>query len=264
MLQKKIGTLLFTAILSGVLIMGMNQCKKKEQQDKDTNKEAETSRQKKSMNEPLPRIVVKEVPKRNLGKLKEGIRTTVAFTLINKGKTDASQISIHDLSRGGCTAVSQVNKLARGDSAKLKFIFENLGYGGKKETREIKVRYDNPNLSPITLSVTAEILPTKAHQVPIGELYYNFFVLVDIRDEQAFREGHIAGAIHVPANEVLTWASRLPEDFMIYLYSDTGDESDELAKRLRDNGYSEALSIIGGIEEWKRRYGERVIIQGSQ
>ncbi|MCF8335979.1 MAG: DUF1573 domain-containing protein [Bacteroidales bacterium] len=262
MLQK-IGIFFLTATLSGMLMLGISHCKKKDQK-KDSEDKTESSQAEVSKNKPLPRIVVKEGKKRNLGKLKEGIKTTVVFTMINKGDADASNISVHDLSKGGCTAVSKVSRLATGDSAKLKFIFETLGYGGKKETRKIKVRYDNPRLSPLTLSVTAEVLPTKAHQVPIGELYYNFFVLVDIRNEQAFREGHIAGAIHVPSDELLEWASRLPKDFMIYLCSENGKESDKMAKKLRNNGFTEALSIIGGIEEWKSRYGERVIIQGSQ
>jgi rhodanese-related sulfurtransferase len=212
----------------------------------------------------LPRLVVKGGENRDLGKIREGIQTSVTFTLINEGEADASDISVHDLSQGGCTAVSQVSRLARGDSARLEFLFETLGYGGRKETRQIKVRYDNPGLSPITLSVTAEVLPTEAYQVPIGELYYNFFVLVDIRDEADFRRGHIAGAIHVPGDEVQAWASSLPADFMIYLYSEDGAESDTLAKELQRSGHKEALSVIGGIREWKRRYGERVIIQGAR
>ena len=215
-------------------------------------------------NRALPRLVVKDGKDRDLGKIREGIITSVVFTLFNEGEADASNISVHDLSQGGCTAVSQVSRLARGDSARLEFLFETLGYGGKKETRQIKVRYDHPGLSPITLSVTAEILPAEPHQVPIGELYYNFFVLVDIRDEADYQTGHIAGAIHVPKEEVLSWASALPGDFMIYLYSEDGAESDSLAKEMQSNGYSEAFSIIGGISEWKRMYGERVIIQGAR
>ena len=261
MRNKKIALIILTVTLSGLLMSGLNNCKKQSQQ--------KSGKEKKSVKDtpedkPLPKIVVKEGTKRNLGKLREGIKTTVSFTLINKGKADASKISVHDLSKGGCTAVSQVSELARGDSAKLKFIFETLGYGGNEETREIKVRYDNSRHSPITLSVTAEVLPVKEHQVPIGELYYNFFVLLDVRGEQDFRKGHIAGAIHVPEDELLPWVSRLPKDFMIYLCSETGKKSDKLAKQLRKKGFSETLSIVGGIEEWKRRYGERVIIQGGK
>jgi rhodanese-related sulfurtransferase len=212
----------------------------------------------------LPIIVVKGGETKNLGSIKEGIKTSVIFTLKNIGITRAIGISVHDLSRGGCTAVSKVSEIAPGDSASLEFIFETLGYGGKKQNRKIKVRYNNPELSPITLSVTAEVLPTEPYQVPIGELFYNFFVLIDIRDRQKFQQGHIIGAINVPVNELEAWISQLPDGFLIYLYSDSGEISDQYTKILRAKGYSRALSIVGGLAEWKDRYGDRNIIKGNR
>ena len=260
---KKILFVIRITVILSLIIFSISACKNKKQQE-TSEKEERVRKEEISKSQAFPRLVVKNGKDRGLGKIREGIKTSVSFTLINKGEADALNISIHDLSKGGCTAVSQVSQLAVGDSAKLNFIFETLGYGGKKETRKVKVRYDNPELSPLTLSVTAEILPTETHQVPIGELYYNFFVLVDVRDEKTFRKGHIAGAINMPDEEVLSWASKLNKDFMIYLYSENGEKSDVLAKKLRSNGFTEALSIIGGIEEWKRRYGDRVIIDGRR
>jgi len=261
MFHRNILSVISMTVVLSVIILSVTTCKNKEQQD-NPEKEKQISRVETYKDQALPRLVVKDGEIRDLGKIREGIKTSVTFTLINEGEADALNISIHDLSKGGCTSVSHVSQLAVNDSGKLNFIFETLGYGGKKETRKIKIRYNNPDLSPLTLSVTAEVLPTEAHQVPIGELYYNFFVLVDVRDEKSFRKGHIAGAINIPGEEVLFWASKLSKDFMIYLYSDNGEKSDVLAKKLRSNGFTEALSIIGGIEEWKRRYGDRVIIDG--
>lgn len=261
MFNRNILSVIRKTVILSLIIFSVTTCKNIKQQD--TSEEEEwVSKEEVSKSKALPRLVLKDGKERDLGKIREGIKTGVTFTLINEGEADASDISIHDLSRGGCTAVSHVSQLAVGDSGKLNFIFETLGYGGKKETRKIKVRYDNPELSPLTLSVTAEILPNEAYQVPIGELYYNFFVLVDVRDEKAFRKGHIAGAINMPDEKVLSWASNLSKDFIIYLYSENGEKSDILAKKLRSNGFTEALSIIGGIEEWERRYGDRVIING--
>jgi|GEM_PF-286460 len=261
---------LFTnAIIIVILILsGSYSCKNTRQQNtlqKDSvTKGLVPPKIKNTKENKYPRLAVKDGKDRDMGRIREGIKTIVTYTLINEGEADASNISIHDLSKGGCTAVTQVSRLATGDSAELKFIFETLGYGGRKEIRKIEVRYDNPDYSPITLSVTAEVLPTEKHQVPIGELFYNFFVLVDIRDEADFRKGHIAGAINIPEDELLAWASALPKDFIIYLCSEDGEASDSLAKKMQNNGYEEALSIIGGIEEWKRMYGERVIIKGTR
>jgi len=257
--------IIFRVLVSSLLIFLLSSCQNGQPDKKDDKKSPEqVAGTKISPSGDIPEIIVTDGESRNLGEVKEGIKTHVIFTLKNIGKARATDISVHDLSKGGCTAVSKISELAAGDSAKLEFIFETLGYGGKEQLRQVKVRYNNPELSPITLSVIADVLPTEAHQVPIGELFYNFFVLVDVRDEHKFREGHIVGAIPVPADELVDWASQLPETFMIYLYSDDGELSDRCAKILREKGYSRALSIVGGLAEWKDQYGERFIITGEK
>ena len=203
MFHRNILSVIRITVVLSVIIFSVTTCKNIEQQD-TPEKGEQAGKEEISKNQAFPRLVLKDGKNRDLGKIREGIKTSVTFTLINEGEADASDISIHDLSRGGCTAVSHVSQLAVNDSGKLGFVFETLGYGGKKETRKIKVRYNNPELSPLTLSVTAEILPNEAYQVPIGELYYNFFVLVDVRDEKDFRKGHIAGAINIPYEGVLS------------------------------------------------------------
>ena len=40
-------------------------------------------------------------------------------------------------------------------------------------------------------------------------------MLVDIRSRQYFQEGHIVGAINIPAKELVSWASQLPDNFLI-------------------------------------------------
>jgi rhodanese-related sulfurtransferase len=212
----------------------------------------------------LPEIIVIDGANKNLGDVKEGVKVSTIFTVKNIGNAIAKDISFHDLSRGGCTSVSKISELAIGDSAKLEFIFETLGYGGKEQRRQVQVRYNNPENSPITLSVTAKVIPTESYQVPIGELLYNFFVLVDVRNKSKFRAGHIIGAINVPAEDLVSWASQIPKTFMIYIYSDDGNLSDQCAKILREEGYSRTLSIVGGLTEWKSQYGERFIITGDK
>jgi len=261
MFHKNILHVIRTTVILGIIIISITNCNNIKQRDNSEKKE-QVNNEETSNNESFPRLVVKDGKDRDLGKIREGIKTSVTFTLVNNGEANALDISVHDLSKGGCTSVSRVSQLAIDDSVKMNFIFETLGYAGKKVTRKIEIKYDNPELSPLILSVSAEVLPNEDYQVPIGELYYNFFVLVDVRDENAFRKGHIAGAINMPEEKVLSWASKLNKDFIIYLYSDDGKKSDILAKKLRSNGFTEALSIIGGIEEWKRRYGDRVIIDG--
>lgn len=251
-------------VLLGLLFIFAG-CTNGKKQRADANS-PEASGQAKNLKQekPLPELVLLNGKVRDVGRVKEGLKVHVTFTLVNKGKAKASDISVHDQSRGGCTAVSKVSQLAPGDTARLEFIFETLGYGGKKQDRKITLRYNNPELSPVTLRVKGEVIPAPDYQVPIGELYYNFFVLVDVRSPQEFRKGHIAGAVNVPAGELMAWASQLPDNFLIYLYSDTGAQSDTLARQLQAKGFSRAQSIVGGLQEWIRRYDRRVIIEGQQ
>jgi rhodanese-related sulfurtransferase len=209
------------------------------------------------------KLVVKDGVHRDLETIKEGTYPHVFFTITNIGK-DETRILVRDLSMGGCTSVgAPKQKLAPGEAVQLEFIFETLGYGGRSPTRRIQVHYNNPKLSPLELSVRAKILPPEPYEVPIGELLYNFLVLIDVRSHEDFAKEHIAGAINVPQEKLSEWASKLSKDILIYLYSEDGTESDEAAQSLRKEGFSQCLSLVGGLREWKLRYSNRYLISGS-
>ena len=210
------------------------------------------------------RLIAEDGVHRDLGTIKEGTYPHVFFTVTNIGK-DETRILVRDLSMGGCTSVgAPKQKLAPGESVQLEFIFETLGYGGRSPKRRIQVHYNNPKLSPLKLSVTSEILPVEPHQIPIGELLYNFFVLIDVRSHEDFTKEHISGAINVPLEELDEWSLNISEDLLIYLYSEDGTKSDEAAKILREEGFSECYSMVGGLVEWKKQYGNRYLISGSR
>jgi rhodanese-related sulfurtransferase len=74
--------------------------------------------------------------------------------------------------------------------------------------------------------------------------------VVDIRDdEDAFAEGHLAGAVHIPGGD-----SPLPDDFSedktIVLVCEDGEQSAELASTWREDG-RRATSIEGGMKAWR-------------
>jgi rhodanese-related sulfurtransferase len=210
-----------------------------------------------------PRLVVKEGTNLDLGTVREGITLRVSFTTTNIG-TDEADVDVEVVNLRGCSETSSVHKLAPGESGQLEFIFETLGYGGQRPTRFIEVYYNNPDLSPLVLSVTAEIIPPEPYQVPLGEMMYNFFVLVDLRPSEAFAEEHIVGAINISKGELAKWASNIPKYIMIYLFSEDGIKSDEAAQMLREKGFSECVSLLGGLKEWKQMYGNELLISGPK
>lgn len=200
---------------------------------------------------------------RDIGTVKEGIKAHVKFTLTNVGDEEAMITRIE--TSAACTAADiPTRKLDPGETVELDFIFETLGYGDRTPTRKIKIGYNNDELSPVELSVTGEVKAAKPYQAPAGELSYNFYLLIDIRSEKAYKKEHIIGAVNVPEKQLEDWIKKVPKHVMIYLYSDTGEKSDRAAQKLRKKKYSQCRSLIGGLEEWKNRHGDKLSISGPR
>lgn len=92
----------------------------------------------------------------------------------------------------------------------------------------------------------------------------NYYVLVDLRSPEEFAAGHIPGAINLSPEEVFGWLDTLPpvgEDLRlhIWLMDDDGTRSCELAARLRDEGYGNVYCLVGGLEQWRLRYGDELL-----
>ena len=75
------------------------------------------------------------------------------------------------------------------------------------------------------------------------------FVLVDIRDEEAYRHGFIPGAIHICEKDMDKQLDSLPQDRKIILYCMKGIISQKTAGTLVGHGY-DAYSLAGGYGEW--------------
>lgn len=78
------------------------------------------------------------------------------------------------------------------------------------------------------------------------------FVLLDVRTQEEFNAGHIAGAILLPYDEIaLKAATVLPEkEKEIVLYCRSGRRSAIAKKALVELGYKD-VEDFGGINRWK-------------
>jgi glyoxylase-like metal-dependent hydrolase (beta-lactamase superfamily II)/rhodanese-related sulfurtransferase len=79
-------------------------------------------------------------------------------------------------------------------------------------------------------------------------------VLLDVRDAEAFRAGHLRGARHIPRGELELRADReLPDPTArIVTYCQFGKVSTLAAHTLRTMGYLRTLALDGGVEAWKK------------
>lgn len=77
------------------------------------------------------------------------------------------------------------------------------------------------------------------------------FVILDVRTEEEFNEGHIKGAVCIPDTEIATRAEKeLPnKDQLILVYCRSGRRSKLAAETLANLGYTN-VQEFGGILDW--------------
>jgi len=96
--------------------------------------------------------------------------------------------------------------------------------------------------------------------VDIAELRYLTYLLIDLRDPAAFAEAHLFGAINVPYAEISGRLSELERDVLIVVYDQAGEQSDAVAQMMLNAGINQARSLLGGLDEWIRQFGDRFVL----
>src|SRR2546426_1814214 len=79
-------------------------------------------------------------------------------------------------------------------------------------------------------------------------------LVVDVREQDEWDEGHIPGAVHVPRGHLESRIERAAPDSSrpIVVYCSAGNRSAFAAKTLGDLGYEDVTSLAGGFTDWKR------------
>ena len=76
-------------------------------------------------------------------------------------------------------------------------------------------------------------------------------IILDVRTEEEYREGHIPGAIVIPnetiSSEPLKELPDLEQEILVYCRS--GNRSAQAAKKLIEAGYTQVYDF-GGITDW--------------
>ena len=77
-------------------------------------------------------------------------------------------------------------------------------------------------------------------------------VLIDVREDFEWREGHAAGARHIPLMQLPGRLDELPRDTPVYLICATGNRSGRAAEYLGQNGFERPINVRGGTVAWRR------------
>jgi molybdopterin/thiamine biosynthesis adenylyltransferase/rhodanese-related sulfurtransferase len=79
-------------------------------------------------------------------------------------------------------------------------------------------------------------------------------LVVDVREQDEWDEGHIPGAVHIPRGHLESRIERAAPDTdrPIVVYCSAGNRSAFAAKTLAELGYDDVVSLAGGFTDWKR------------
>lgn len=78
--------------------------------------------------------------------------------------------------------------------------------------------------------------------------------VVDIRQPQAYQQGHIHGAVLVTDQNVDNFLKQTDKQKPLICYCYHGHSSQSAAGFFNENGFKKVYSIRGGFEEWKMSY----------
>lgn len=76
-------------------------------------------------------------------------------------------------------------------------------------------------------------------------------LVIDVRQPDEFRTGHIAGASLVPLGELSRHMNNLPQDREIVCVCASGNRSGSAVRRLVGAGFN-AINMRGGMLAWRR------------
>ena len=110
-----------------------------------------------------------------------------------------------------------------------------------------------PNYRELLQQVRSEISEIDAGEGR-GRIESGEPVVVDVREQDEWDEGHIPGAVHVPRGHLESRIERLAPDTArpVVVYCSAGNRSAFAAKTLTELGYEDVVSLAGGFTDWKR------------
>lgn len=73
--------------------------------------------------------------------------------------------------------------------------------------------------------------------------------VVDLRDELAYKKGHIISAKHMIPSQLLA-DTKLSQDKPLLLVCQSGYQSPGLGRQLRKQGFKQVYYLAGGIDNW--------------
>jgi rhodanese-related sulfurtransferase len=97
----------------------------------------------------------------------------------------------------------------------------------------------------------AKVTPLQATQI----INQGKCLILDVRSAEQFAAGHIREAKNIPLKELSNRLSEL-EKFKarpVVVVCDKGLQSSKATSQLKKAGFAEAVSLLGGLEDWQKQ-----------
>jgi rhodanese-related sulfurtransferase len=100
------------------------------------------------------------------------------------------------------------------------------------------------------LSGIREVGPVEATRM----LNHDNAVMIDMREDKEYREGHIINATHMPASKQDNFTGKLEKyrDRPLIVYCRSGQRSVAVCSKLRKQGFESVYNLKGGVLAWQK------------
>lgn len=75
--------------------------------------------------------------------------------------------------------------------------------------------------------------------------------LIDVRDPNEYKTGHIQGARNIPLTQIGSAVNGIPKDKETFLICATGFRSAQATRILKKQGFTNLNNVAGGLKNWK-------------
>lgn len=196
----------------------------------------------------------------------QGIAVAHTFVLSNVGD---AELVITDVAVGCHCTTAQLPKdrLQPGESVGLYALLDTEGFSSRL-VRTITITSNAPGPYSdykFNLSFAGNVTARQPYQSPVSDLFYDSYLLLDVREPAAYAAGHFVGAMNVPASQAASFASGLPAGTLTIFYDQSGVSSTLTAvtQALHSGGVAEVYALRGGLNLWQRTYGEQRTAVGA-
>lgn len=96
----------------------------------------------------------------------------------------------------------------------------------------------------------SEVSPQEATRM----INHDKAVLVDVRDDKEYAQGHIINALHIPLGDLSSNTGKLEKHKKkpIIAYCRSGNQSGTACRQLQKDGFENVYNLRGGVQAWQK------------